>query len=44
MFDTALPQLAQVVLDFVDGYLAGTPGAVDRLTEDGDVPGVLRLE
>jgi hypothetical protein len=39
-----MPELAQVVVDFVDAHLLGKPGAIDRLAIDGNVPGKLRLE
>ncbi len=43
MGDTALPQVGQVIVDFLDGYFAGSAGARARLLVDGDVPGVMSI-
>jgi predicted dienelactone hydrolase len=39
MYDTAMPEVAQVILDFLDGYFLGDVGARRRLVADADHPG-----
>jgi predicted dienelactone hydrolase len=43
MFDTALPEIGQVVVDFLDAYLVGDANAGRRLSVDGNRPGVVAL-
>jgi hypothetical protein len=43
MSDTALPEIGQVVVDFLDAYLVGDVNAGRRLSVDGNRPGVVAL-
>jgi dienelactone hydrolase len=43
MFDTALPEVGQVILDFLDAYWLGDGVARMRLAADGNHPGVTAL-
>jgi dienelactone hydrolase len=43
MFETALPDVGQVAVDFLDGYFIGNPTARARLLADGNHPGVTSL-
>jgi hypothetical protein len=44
MYDTAMPEIATVVVDFIDGTLGGDPSRLAQLATDGSVPGRLRIE
>jgi predicted dienelactone hydrolase len=44
MFDTALPEVGQVITDFLDAYLRGDANARSRLLVDGNHPGVASLQ
>ena len=43
MYDTALPEVGQVIVDFLDAYFLGQAGARQRLVSDGDRPGVTTI-
>ena len=44
MFDSAMPSLGAVIVDFLDAYLLGISGANERLARDANVPNTLRLQ
>ena len=39
MYDTAMPEVGQVIVDFLDGYFLGDAGARQRLPTDANHPG-----
>jgi dienelactone hydrolase len=43
MFDAAMPEVGQAVVDFLDGYLLGLPGGRERLMVDGNRAGIVTL-
>jgi hypothetical protein len=43
MFETALPDVGQVTVDFLDGYFIGNPTARTRLLADGNHASVTTL-
>lgn len=43
MYDTARADVAQVIIDFLDGYFLGDPGGRQRMLADADHPGQLQL-
>jgi hypothetical protein len=43
MFDTALPEVGQVIVDFLDAYLVRDTNAVRRLSVDGNRPAIVAL-
>jgi hypothetical protein len=43
MFDTALPEVGQVIVDFLDAYLFRDTNAGRRLAVDGNRPGIVAL-
>jgi dienelactone hydrolase len=44
MFETALPEVGQVAVDFLDGHFIGNPTARLKLLADGNHPGVTGLQ
>jgi dienelactone hydrolase len=44
MFESALPDVGQVAVDFLDGYFLGNPTARLRLLADGNHPGTTSLQ
>jgi fermentation-respiration switch protein FrsA (DUF1100 family) len=44
MYDTALPEVGQAVVDFLDGYLLGLSAGRERLPADGNHPGLVTLQ
>jgi hypothetical protein len=43
MFDTALPEVGQVIVDVLDTYLVRDTNAGRRLSVDGDRPAIVAL-
>jgi dienelactone hydrolase len=43
MYDTAMPEVGQVIVDFLDGYFLGGANGRARLLTDGNHPGVVTL-
>lgn len=43
MYDTPVPEVTQVVVDFLEAYLLGDDAALDRLRADGDHPGTTSI-
>ena len=43
MFDTALHEVGQVIVDFLDAYLVRDTNAERRLSVDGNHPGIVAL-
>lgn len=43
MYDTAMPEVGQVIVDFLDGYFLKDAGARQRLPTDADHPGITTL-
>ena len=43
MYDTAMPEVGQIIVDFLDGYFLGDPGARQRLLTDSNHPGTTSL-
>jgi len=43
MYDTPVPEVTQVVVDFLDAHLLGDDAALERLRADGDHPGVTSI-
>jgi predicted dienelactone hydrolase len=44
MYDTAMAEVSQVIVDFLDGYFLGDPGARQRLVADANHPGRTALQ
>jgi predicted dienelactone hydrolase len=44
MYDTAMPEVGQVIVDFLDGYFLGDAGARQRLVTDANHPGRTALQ
>jgi dienelactone hydrolase len=43
MYDTAMPQVGQVIVDFLDGYFLDDTNGRTRLLTDGNLPGITTL-